>query len=60
MNLELLSFLPMILFAILFIVLMWGVVKLWKTQKFVAFICLALAAAVAVGFFGLYWNKFFG
>ena len=61
MDWNLFSFVPLILLVVLFIVLLYGVVQLLKVnKKFYAFVCFALAAAVAIGIYSLYWHKIFG
>lgn len=61
MNWELFSLVPAIFMVIVIVVLLWGVGKAWKTgNKFIAFILLALAGALGLGFYALYGNRFFG
>ena len=61
MNWELFSIVPAIFLGIFIIVLLWGAGKVWKANnKFIAFILLALAVAVGIGFYALYGKRFFG
>ena len=61
MDWELFSIVPAIFLGIFIIVLLYGVVRAWKTNnKFFAFVFLALAVAIAIGFYAIYGKKFFG
>ena len=61
MDWELLSIVPAIFLAIFFIVLLWGAGRAWKTNnKFIAFVLIATAVAIAIGFYAIYGKKFFG
>ena len=60
MDWNLLTIVVMIFFAVLFAVLVWGSVRLWKTSKFLAVVFLAMAAAVAIAFYALYGKRIFG
>ena len=61
MDWKLFSIVPAIFLVIFFIVLLWGVGKAWKTNnKFIAFILLATAVAIGIGFYAIYGKQFFG
>ena len=61
MDWNLLSIVPAIFLGIFIVVLLWGAGKVWKANnKFIAFILLALAVAVGIGFYALYGKRFFG
>ena len=61
MDLKLLSYVPGIFLGILFIVLIWGAVgSLKRGMKFIGFIILATAAAVAFGAYAIYGKQIFG
>lgn len=50
-----------IILALFILVLLWGVGRAWKTNnKFIAFVLLALAVAMGVGFYAIYGKRFFG
>lgn len=61
MDWKLFSIVPAIFLGIFIIVLLWGVGRAWKSDnKFIAFVLLALAVAVGIGFYAIYGNRFFG
>ncbi len=61
MDWKLFSYVPGIFLVILFIVLIWGAVgSLKRGMKFIGFITLATAAAVAFGAYAIYGKQIFG
>lgn len=61
MDWKLLSYVPGIFLVILFIVLICGAVgSLKRGMKFIGFIILATAAAVAFGAYAIYGKQIFG
>ena len=60
MDLNLLSIVPAIFLVIFIVILLWGVGKVWKSSKFIAFVLIALAVAIGIGFYAIYGKRFFG
>lgn len=61
MNWDLLTIAIAAMMGIFIVVLLWGAGKAWKTKnKFIAFVLLALAVAMGVGFYAIYGKRFFG
>lgn len=61
MNWNLLALVPPILLGIMILVMLYGVVQMWKVnRKFLAFIFLALAVALGILMYSLYGSKIFG
>ena len=61
MDWNLLSFVPLILLVIFFIVLLYGTVQMLKAnKKFYALIFFALAATIAIAIYSIYGHKIFG
>ena len=61
MNWNLLALVPPIMLGVLLLVMLYGVVQMWKVnRKFLAFIFLALAAAIGIMLYAIYGNKIFG
>ena len=61
MDWNLLSYVPMIFLAVVFLAMLayaWGH---WKNgNKFAAFLCLAVAVGLAIGFYAIYGKRLFG
>lgn len=61
MDWNLFSLVPLIIMAVLFVVLLYGVVQMLKVnKKFHALIFLALAAAIAIAIYSIYGHRIFG
>lgn len=60
MDWNLLSIVPAIFLVIFIVILLWGVGKVWKNSKFIAFVLIALAIAIGIGFYAIYGKRFFG
>lgn len=60
MDWNLLSIVPAIFLVIFIVILLWGVGKVWKNSKFIAFVLIALAIAIGIGFYAIYGKMFFG
>lgn len=61
MDWNLLSIVPAIMMVILFIVLIYGVIRAWKTNnKFLAFVYLASDVALGIAFYAIYGKQLLG
>ena len=60
MDWQLLSIVPAIFLGIVMVVMLYGSFKMWKMNKFLSLILLAVAVAVGIGFYAIYGKRFFG
>lgn len=61
MDWKLFSVVPAIMLCVLFVVLIYGVIRAWKTNnKFIAFVYFALSIAAAITFYAFYGKELFG
>lgn len=60
MDWDLLSIVFAIFVVLFVIVLLWGVGKSWRANKFISLVLLAIAVAVGIGFYAIFGKRFLG